>query len=232
MIEKIYYKIKILIAFLIFLNLIQLNLAFSQNNNFTNDLLISWQALNYAPPKFKGKILPTSNSIIEIGFEFIQNGKIIDLSKNKIYWYINSDLVSNSPGTKQISVIAPNIYNDVLRVRVELPDFNVLKTIEIPVVKPKIVINAPFPNNEVHNNNFEVYALPYFFNPKDNNLDYININWFINELLAKPSKDDLFKTKIKIEGDNPTNITIGVYAENSENEFERSADEINLKFIK
>jgi hypothetical protein len=228
---NMYHKIKILIVFLMFFSLMQLHPVFAQNSP-RNDLLISWEASGFSPPNFKGKVLPSPGSIIKIGFEFVRDGKIIDLSKNKIYWYINNDLFSNSLGIKQISIITPNSPGSNIDIRIELPDFNVLKTIEIPIVKPKIVIDAPFPNKEVQSNNFEVYALPYFFNPKNNDLDYLDINWFINGVLAKPAKDDLFKLKTKIVGDSPTDITIGVYAQNTENQLEKAGDEINLKFTK
>ncbi|MGC8775765.1 MAG: hypothetical protein ACP5QN_00395 [Minisyncoccia bacterium] len=224
------FQIKILIAIL-FLSVFFLNkLVFAQNNS--EELLISWEALNYTPYDFYGKNLPSPGSTINVGFDFVQNGKIVDLSQNKIYWYINDNLVSNDKGVKEISFIAPNLTERVVEIRIELPDFNVIKLIEIPIVKPRLIINAPFPKKEINMNEFEVSAIPYFFNLKKYDFDEININWSINGIDALGKIEDPFVLPIKVLGNNQTIINIQAYAQNVNDESETALDEINLIFKK
>ena len=55
----------------------------------------SWQAGNYAPSWYQGKVLPIVGSPITVNFELIDNGQIADISQNKIRWYVNDRLIIN-----------------------------------------------------------------------------------------------------------------------------------------
>jgi hypothetical protein len=231
---KMYSKfLKTIIIFVLFLSI--KNIAFMQTSS--NEIIISWEAQNFVPNEFNGKKLATPGSNILIGFEFIKNNQIVDLSKNKVYWYINNELINNTVGIKQIKIIAPNQRGGSIDVRVELPEYNVLKTIEIPIVNPKIVINAPFPKKEVYEKNFEVNLLPYFFNLPQNYLEedttmFFGVNWQINDKPAVPAKEDPFKLKISVESDKEININIKASIQNLLNTLESADKEVNLVFIK
>jgi len=210
------------------------NITFAQTNS--EELIISWKVNNFTPYEFVGKKLASPGSNISVSFDFIKNNKIVDLSKSKIYWYVNDELVSNSSGVKQINFIAPNQIGVPVDVRIELPDYAVLKTIEIPIVKPKIVIDAPFPKKEVYQNNFEVNLLPYFFNlPKSLEEDptvFLNVNWQINRNPAKPANEDPFKLKIFVNSNEKTNINIKAFINNISKELEFTDKEVNITFVK
>lgn len=218
-------KLILIISFIFFIN----NFAFSQTSSDYN-LIISWEALNFVPVDFKGKILPSPGSTVIVAIEFLQNNKIVDLSKEKIYWYINGELVSNTLGNKQISFYAPD--NNIVDVRVDLPKFDITKTIEIPIIEPKLVIKAPFPNKEVNINNFELDAMPYFFNLESSDLETLDFQWSINSEPATPYNNDPSKINIEIKGDQPLNLLVEVVAKNIKNQFEFAEDRINLNFKK
>jgi len=230
--RNIFFKNIIIILILIFgLK----NITFAQTNS--EELIISWKVNNFTPYEFTGKKLASPGSNISVSFDFIKNNKIVDLSKSKIYWYINDKLVSNSRGVKQINFIAPNQIGVPLDVRVELPDYAVLKTIEIPIVKPKIVIDAPFPKKEIYQNNFEVNLLPYFFNLTANLTEegpaaFLNVNWQINGNPAKPANEDPFKLKISVNSNQKTDINIKAFVQNVLNQLEATDKEVNITFVK
>ena len=229
--RNIFFKNIIIILILIFgLK----NITFAQTNS--EELIISWEVNSFTPYEFTGKKLASPGSNISVFFDFIKNNKVVDLSKNKIYWYVNNELVSNSSGVKQINFIAPNQIGVPVDVRVELPDYAVLKTIEIPIVKPKIVIDTPFPKKEVYQNNFEVNLLPYFFNlPKSLEEDpaaFLNVNWQINRNPAKPANENTFKLKIFVNSNEKTNINIKAFINNISKELEFTDKEVNITFVK
>jgi hypothetical protein len=231
---KMYSKfLKAIIIFVLFLGI--KNIAFMQTGS--DQIIISWETENFVPYEFGGKKLVTPGSDILIGFDFIKNNQVINLSKNKIYWYINNELISNAPGIKQIKITAPNQRGGNVDVRVELPEYGVLKTIEIPIVNPKIVIDAPFPKKEVYENNFEVNILLYFFNlPKDSLKEdpaqFFNISWQINGNRAKPASEDPLKLKIFVDSNEKTSINIKAFVQNALNQLESADKEVNLIFIK
>jgi hypothetical protein len=230
--RNIFFKNIIIILILIFgLK----NITFAQTNS--EELIISWKVNNFTPYEFVGKKLASPGSNISVSFDFIKNNKIVDLSKSKIYWYVNDELVSNSRGIKQINFIAPNQIGVPVDVRVELPDYAVLKTIEIPIVKPKIVIDVPFPKKEIYQNNFEVNLLPYFFNLTANLTEegpaaFLNVNWQINGNPAKPANEDPFKLKISVNSNQKTDINIKAFVQNVLNQLEATDKEVNITFVK
>lgn len=202
--------------------------SFSQEKK--QEIIISWSAENFVPLNFLGKIIPSTGSKINIAVILIQNNKLIDLSKEKIYWYVNNELVSNEVGKTQMSFIAP--IGRVLEVKTEIPNLGLIKTIEIPITKPRVVINAPFPKNEILNDYVEIPALVYFFNPKNNDLDYLSVVWQINGRSAVPSFNDQFLLKTKINSENNMPIIIEVGVQNNENQFEHALSKKELMFKK
>lgn len=230
------FNLKLKIIFIIIFIFFGYSFIFAKNNETNNNIIISWETSNFVPHFFKGKILPSPGSMINISLELIQNNKLVDLSNKKIYWYVNNELINNIKGNKKINFLAPN--NTKVDVRVELPELNILKTIEIPITKPKVVINAPFPKKQTYFNNFDLVVYPYFFNIPNNfetleTLDeYLLPEWQINGLPATPYSYDPFKINIQVIGENSTNITIESGILNLINNSEVATSKLELKFIK
>ena len=99
--------------------------------------LLTWQTQSYTPAQFQGKALPTANSQITASAELINGGKILDISKNTIYWYLNDNLLSSGAGAQTVVFNAPPTSDsDHLELRVQLPDYEgstLLKTVNIPL---------------------------------------------------------------------------------------------------
>jgi hypothetical protein len=211
------------------------NIVFAQTNS--DRLIISWEAEGLTHYEFMGKKLPSPGSVVSVGVDFIRNNRVVDLSKDEIYWYINNKLVSNSSGVKKINFTAPNQKGGSVDVRVKLPRYEVLKTIEIPITDPKIVINAPFPKKEIYQNDFEVDLLYYFFNLPKNSLErdpgaLLSVNWQINGNPAEPVEENPFKLKIRVDSNQRININIKAFVQNALNQLNSAEKEVNITFIK
>jgi hypothetical protein len=145
--------------------------------------LITWETTgSYIPPFYQGKALPTYGSKITASLELVSSqGKILDLSGQTIYWYVDDNLVGGGVGVQQATFPpignAPNAVN----LRVTIPNYNgayLVHTITIPMVLPEVVVYAPYPNGQFSQNSITVMALPYFFNiPSPSNLSY---TWSVN----------------------------------------------------
>lgn len=145
-------------------------------------LFITWQAASFVPADYEGKVLPTNRTKISAAVELIDRGRVIDLRNQVIYWYVNDQLFDNKVGRQTLEFLAPAIGQNSIDLRVELPNIPgsepVLKTIEIPVVSPQAVIQAPYPENKFYSSPIELKALPYFFNVVS--ADRLSYAWNIN----------------------------------------------------
>lgn len=130
-------------------------------------IVITWSAESYTPDAYRGRILPTATSRITASFMLVDKGNIIDVAGRTVYWYLNSSLISTQRGAQTVTFSAPEVVRDTMILRVEVPDYLgqfVVKTIEIPVVKPEIVIEAPYAGGAISSSEVTVRAQAYFFN--------------------------------------------------------------------
>jgi hypothetical protein len=196
--------------------------------------LISWKANTYAPPDFMGKVLPTANSLITTSFELVDGGKLADLSRQTIYWYLNDDLIENKTGVQQVTFPAPSIAGGNVNLRVELPNYrgnDLLKTIEIPIARPEAVIEAPLPNGLFSGDRIQLKARPYFFNVK-NSLD-LTFSWETNGETPQTSEEpEVLNVVLNKDASAGTPITIDLAIRNPVNIFESATKSINLTFVK
>ena len=136
--------------------------------------LVSWQSKNYGPSWYQGKIFPTKDSMVEVSFELMDNGKIADLSKEKIRWYINDNLEKNEDsglGIKSLRFSTPAYPGRITEVRIEIFHYKggevIGKIINIPSVWPEVVIDAPYADNKIGVGLSVFKAFPFFFNVKN-----------------------------------------------------------------
>ena len=156
--------------------------------------LVSWQANSYVPVWYQGKIFPVKGSLVNISFELIDNGKIADLSKTKVRWYLNDNLVlneNNGLGIKQYSFNTTNYSGQDIEVRIALFDYKggsqIDKIIRIPVVSPEVVIDAPYEKNLIGAGKNLFIAYPFFFNIGD--LSKLSFEWTANEAVIYESEN-------------------------------------------
>lgn len=179
--------LKLSLAIIFFL--IFLKTAFAAEPQF----LISWSAQNYVPSWYSGKILPSKGTPVFVSFELIDNGKIVNLSKEKIRWYLNDKMMLNEDsglGVKSFYFINNNYYNQDIEIRISLPDYKnqpLNKIISIPVVSSDVAIDASYPNRQINTGKNEINAYPFFFNVSD--IGGLSFDWEIDNGSAQEGEN-------------------------------------------
>jgi len=174
----------VLFQFIIVFTVIIFSLFFFSHNSSaqnSDNLLVSWQAQNYAPLEFTGKILPTRETTIELGVDLLVNGKIVDLSKHSIRWLVNNEEEALGTGLQSISFTFPAHVGGEQRVKAVVLNYrgeDLEKTISVPVVDPEVIIRSTVQNKTIAPGEVEFHALPYFFNVTS--LQDIFLQWQAN----------------------------------------------------
>ena len=93
--------------------------------------------------------MPSAGSNIEISFNLIDGGKIVDLSKTKVRWYINDELTVNEEsglGIKTLKFKAPQEVVGEIEIKIVVIGYKeteIEKFITIPIEKVEVVIDSP-----------------------------------------------------------------------------------------
>lgn len=172
-------------------------------------LFLTWSAQNYAPAEFTGKVLPTARSRMRAAVELIANGKLVDLKNYTLYWYMNDQFVDGGKGMAHVSFFAGEAIGPAeLRVQIEdYPGGPIQKTVEIPVVRPMVVIQTPFSEGLLTRTQFEAVGIPFFFNVKD--IGELILSWSVNGRVPE-NLDRADKMTVKVNDDAPKGSTLNV----------------------
>jgi len=152
--------------------------------------LITWHANTYVPSNYTGKALPGAYTQITASFELLSGGKLLNLTGQTIYWYLNGNFLDNGTGKQTAIFNAPAATPDTETLEVQLPNYKgglLVRDISIPIVDPEVVIEAPFANGSFSGNSATLHATPYFFgvtSPLE--LTYV---WDVNGITAKNSEN-------------------------------------------
>jgi len=148
--------------------------------------LISWQASNFVPSVYEGRILPIKNSSVEIGFDLLDSdGKFIDISKQKIQWNINHGLYQTGVGLKKIKFFVTNSDKDVIEILI--PNYTdakyktsteISQFVTLSAFSPKAIIHTSDPYRALHVGENKIIAIPYFFNT--NSLNNLLFGWKVD----------------------------------------------------
>jgi len=182
---KFFKKNFLILWIMLFLILYSLFMIPPASAQVAPEFMVTWKANNYVPSDYQGRILPIDKTIIEIAFEVIDKNKIADLSKTEIFWHINGRFQNSGPGIKNFNFEANKLIRDQL-IEIIIPNYQTMaegiklnKTLTIPLAKPDVIINSPYPNNEIAAVQNEFKALPYFFNIVNPPTDLF-FNWQAN----------------------------------------------------
>ncbi len=198
--------------------------------------LTSWQAQNYAPSWYRGKIFATRGVPVEINFELIDKGKIVDLSKTIVRWYVNDKLVANEDnglGLKILKIIVPDYAGRETNIRIAIIDYlggdTLYKNIAIPIVAPEAVIDAPYADRKIGFGQSVFTATPFFFNVKS--LDNLSIDWFTPEQNAGGQSGNSWSLNLNIEPATPSGsiINLSVTVRSVLTDLESAAKNIQLQ---
>lgn len=170
--------------------------------------MVTWQAQNFAPADFAGKLLPIANTPIDVVFNVIENGKIADLTNTEVRWYVNNKIQQSGRGRQTLRFNAPEFSGGDQEVRISIPSYKnreLTKTITIPVTTPQVIIQTPLISNEVPRGDIRLKALPYFFNVS--NLKNLGITWLINN--TKPTSGEEITNPDELTLETPEEIPAG-----------------------
>lgn len=180
------------------------------------EIMITWRAKSYAPPGFEGKTLPAVGTSIEAAFELIDQGKIVDVSKYEVRWFFGGYLWKVGLGLKSYGY-TPTLYsgNDIT-VKVAVVGYKerpIEKSIVIPLVRPEIVIDAPYYNRELRQGLNIFRGLPYFFNIQS--IGELVFNWKANNepAVSGGNKPDVLELNIP-EGGGGLQIPVSLFVQN------------------
>ena len=143
----------------------------------------------------------------------MENGKIINLSKTKVRWYINDNLAKQT------------------EIRIILPDYKggpLDEIIKIPIVSPETIISSPYSDNQVYIGGSSFLAHPFFFNIKK--LNELSFEWSVDGRLAKEG-ERMDKLDLNIDPFTPSGWEINVQAtiKNLLNQMEFAGKNIKLR---
>ena len=198
------------------------------------EFLVSWKAGNYVPSWYEGKVLPVVGALVDVNFELINAGKIVDLSQNTIRWYLNDELVKNESdglGIKSLRVIVPNGGSGEISVRITIIDHvaDILdKTIIIPVVRPEAILDSPYSNNGIRAGQSIFRAIPFFFNVS--NVNNLSVSWTANGIKSGGAGENPWQLDLNLT--NPqagTEINLNVLIKNLLNYLELGNQNIVLR---
>lgn len=173
--------------------------------------MVTWQAQNFAPADFAGKLLPIANTPIDVVFNIIENGKIADLANTEVRWYVNNKIQQSGRGKQVLRFSAPEFGGEDQEVRISIPNYKnreLTKTIVIPVTAPQVIIQTPFISNEIPRGEIRLRALPYFFNVSS--IKNLGISWLVNNI--RPTSEEGITNPDEMNLTTPAEIPAGTQA--------------------
>ncbi len=213
-----------------------------------SDFDLTWSASSQAPASYKGKLLPTQNSIIGVSalsFIYWPGTKTLINNNNLIFnWRVDDNLSAGNSGIgKSDFLFKVNDYagtDKSIRLEIKTPDnaVSLSKSVTIPIVRPQTLIyfadpktNLPYgaalKNLIIKSINSNFIAQNYFFNAPSKDLKW---QWFINnqEVISKDEKPWI-ASLILSNISQPFSAQVQVLAKNPANDLETAQSTINLE---
>ncbi len=201
----------------------------SQAQTADQQILLTWRAATYTPPRYVGKALPTMNSIINFSVDVLENGVPADLSKQDIYWYVNDELFSGGTGVQGASLFMDPVIVTPPEIRVQIGESS--RAIQLPIVYPEAVVEAPYPGEKFLTNAIHVIGTPYFFTAL--NPSTLDFTWSVNGETAS-NKENPADLTVTLNTDAPAGsaVNIGLTITNTKNSTEAASDMKTLTLVK
>lgn len=227
------YKIKngILILGLVFLFFAS-GFYFRINAQTNSQIIITWQAQDFAPAGYQGKILPSPGANIKLSLELVTQNKLQNLSKADILWYLDGKLLDRGQGLKETDFVVSKSagYSHFVRTVINYNQQAYEGNINMVIASPKIVIKTPSPANSSIPLGKNIFiAIPYFFNAT--NLQQLIFNWSANGQTVQGNNilgGNILELDVVPPIPIDQNLNIKVIIQNSNNDLEFGSEEINL----
>ncbi|MDE2030676.1 MAG: hypothetical protein KGI58_00215 [Patescibacteria group bacterium] len=207
-----------------------------------SDIEVLWESVDgYTPPFYKGKSFASPESLIKV--VAIPDTSAVKSSSNLVYtWKNNGKTIQSASGYgKDSYIFANNELNRSEEITVSAStvdgSYNATKTINIPIIDPKIVFYKRSPTDGVLYNSalvndvfmsgdeFTIVATPYFLATLGNE-DKFTYSWQINgNSISTPSK----KTELTVRPSSRGGYaTIGVTMENLNTFFQKVTGQLKI----
>ncbi|MDP3901646.1 MAG: hypothetical protein Q8Q37_01550 [bacterium] len=184
--------------------------------------MVNWKANDYVAPDYLGKILPTRNTKVDVGFELIDNNRPLNLSNYQIRWYVNDKLRTSGSGKKGFSFNINAITHSPQIIKIIVVNYretDLEKTFVIPVVNPEVHLQSL--------GDYKFGVRPFFFNVI--NINNINFRWTVNNSVIDKLGDQPNVLDLGIQNYNIGDIiNLEVSVNNPFNKLETAATSINL----
>ncbi|MBU2082383.1 hypothetical protein KKH14_03110 [Patescibacteria group bacterium] len=213
----------------------------------TNDVDLTWDANSQAPASYKGKLLPTQNSTINISalpFIYWPGSRTLIANNNLIFnWHIDDKFsAGNSGAGKSNLIFTVNNYaggRKLIRLEIKTSDgaVSISKNIEIPIARPQVFIHladsktgfpygAALKNLTVSPISLNFVAQNYFFNTTPNNLRW---QWLVDGKEVGSGSERPWLASLNLINRGPLLAQIQTIVKNSSNELETAQSTINLE---
>lgn len=193
------------------------------------EFLISWRAANYVPASYQGKNFPINATPIEIGFDLVESGKIINLAANEVRWFLDGDLFKSGNGLRTIRF---NSKSSSQQIRILITNYkgaNLEKIFFIPAQTPQLIIDTRLPNASAGLGKYRLEALPYFFNIFS--LPELKFDWSINNQPAGGGAENPEILDLNFSSESApaeTKVRISAIVSNRFNPIELSSESVEL----
>lgn len=179
--------------------------------------------------------MPSAGSNIEISFNLIDGGKIVDLSKTKVRWYINDELTVNEEsglGIKTLKFKAPQEVVGEIEIKIVVIGYKeteIEKFITIPIEKVEVVIDSPRYDQKISREKNFFRGIPFFFNILK--ISNLSVKWIANERNPENIGVDPWRLDLNIDTQAPSGFEIDLKVEvhNVLNQLEFAGKNIKLQ---
>lgn len=187
-------------------------------------ILPTWTAENFYPSDYRGKPLPSIETLVAVSVEITKDGKIIDAADTNIRWYIDEKFHKEGNGLKEVVFYASKWAGDSHFIRIEAKKGGVSasKIIEIPVAPKEAVIESSAGRSAPANSSVVFSATPYFFNVRS--ISDLDISWKIQRReIPGEKKSTLFVQFGTPENASQGEARISVAVREKNNAFQKAA---------
>ena len=138
-----------------------------------SELLLTWEAQNYAPPEYVGRHPATPGSVVHVSAELVAGGKIQNTNAFYFSWYMDGNLLQRGAGIKEITFPIQKTRGDnyVIRAVTRFGGADAEGFARVPVARPEVVIRVAETSARAH---------PYFFAVPF--LDSLRVSWSLQDV--------------------------------------------------
>ncbi|OGG40226.1 hypothetical protein A3A21_02525 [Candidatus Jorgensenbacteria bacterium RIFCSPLOWO2_01_FULL_45_25b] len=144
-------------------------------------VILTWGAGTLVPASYEGRALPSLRSRVVVSVSLFEDGRVLDLTQADISWSLDNQPYQKGRGLQEISFQINKAQSNIYTVRasVSLRGAVASGVIQIPIVKPRVVLTHPYPKHIVSpGTKVLIRSNPYFFSASS--LRELEFGWQID----------------------------------------------------